>query len=51
MRKEFLKQLIERFPNDPELGSAVRYYFKLLNVEGFSFIVAEELVLKKNFQL
>lgn len=51
MRKEFLEQLIERFPNDQELGSSVRYYFKLINTKGLPFIVAEELVLKKNFQL
>lgn len=51
MRKEFLEQLMERFPNDLELGSAVRYYFKLLNVEGVPLTVAEELILAKNFQL
>lgn len=51
MRKEFLEQLTQRFPNDQELGAAVRYYFKLLNTEGFSFTIAEELILAKNFQL
>lgn len=51
MRREFLEQLIKRFPNDQELGTAIRYYFKLINTEGFPFTVVEELVLKKNFQL
>jgi hypothetical protein len=51
MRKEFLEQLTKKFPNDQELGTAVRYYFKLINTEEFPFTVAEELVLAKNFQL
>jgi hypothetical protein len=51
MRKEFLEKLIERFPNDQELGAAIRYYFKLINLEGFNFIMVEEIVLNKNFQL
>ena len=51
MRKEFLEQLIKRFPNDQELGAAVRHYFKLLNTEELPIIVVEELILAKNFQL
>jgi hypothetical protein len=51
MSEEFLEQLTERFPNDQELGSAVRYYFKLLITREYAIAVIEELILAKNFQL
>lgn len=51
MRKEFLEKLIKRFPNDYELGAAIRYYFNLINSEKFNFIKVEEIILSKNFQL
>ena len=30
MRKAFLKELIERYPNDAELGKAIRSYYWIL---------------------
>jgi len=51
MRKEFLEKLIQKFPNDQELGAAVRHYFKLINLEGFNFIMVEEIILNKTFHV
>ncbi len=30
MRKVFLKELVERYPNDLELGTAIRLYYWIL---------------------
>jgi hypothetical protein len=51
MRKEFLETLIKKFPSNYELGAAIRYYYNLLKLEGYTISTIEEMVLSKNFQL
>ena len=50
MRKEFLQILIREFPNDFELGQAVRKYNFLIS-KGNTPMDAEEIVLSSTFSL
>lgn len=48
MRKQFLNKLIKKFPNDYQLGQAVRRYF-ILRGDKLSKEECEETVLKETF--
>ena len=50
MRKEFLQILIREFPNDFQLGQAVRKYNFLIS-KGNPSTDAEEIVLSSTFSL
>ena len=49
MRSQFLQQLIKKFPNDYQLGQAVRRYY-WLRQEKFAKEECEEIVLRETFR-
>ena len=49
MRAQFLKKLIKEFPNDYQLGQAVRKYY-YLRQEKFAKEECEEIVLRSTFR-
>ena len=49
MRAQFLEKLIKKFPNDYQLGQAVRKYY-FLRQEKFAKEECEEIVLGSSFK-
>ena len=49
MRAQFLERLIKKFPNNYQLGSAVRRYYWLRQENKYAKEEAEEIVLKETF--
>ena len=49
MRSQFLKKLVKKFPNDFQLGKAIRTYYNLRQ-DKLSKEECEEIVLKETFR-
>ena len=50
MKEQYLQQLIKKFPNNYELGQAVRKFYHLLN-EGLPVEECEKEILDSSFSL